>query len=255
MTAPIGTTANRFTGIREFSQVTNSYGGYLQSAAAAYDIVLPFRPDRFDWFRYTAFGTAGTLGQGVWFRDFPAGDSLILRSIADNGATGNTSLLLETTNGITVNNLAGGFTNQHLVINAITGPATPPVVTTTTNHNLSNGDRVVITQVVGTMASAINNNTYVVQVTGVATFALYDTFGIPVVISGAYTSGGQVTKIVPALGDVNQPVSPAVPHKAIIDYQPQYRLTLGTSIMGADNDIIYFTAWQFNNYVNLGDVV
>lgn len=255
MTAPTGNLANRFTGIREFGQVTNGYSGYLQSAGVLYNLPLPFQADRFDWFRYTAFGTPGILGQGVWFRDFPAGDTLTLRSIADNGATAETSQLLETTNGITVANLAGGFTDQHLVISGISGPATPPIVTTSTDHHLTDGDRVVITKVIGTMAEQINNNTYVVKVLAVNTFSLYDTFGIPISIAGTYTSSGQVTKIVPFLGDVNQPVSPAVPHKGIINYPPIYRLALGTSVMGADNDIIYFTAWQFNNYVNIGDVV
>lgn len=253
MTAPIGTALNRFTGLREFSQVTNSYGGYLQSAGSAYNLTLPFLPDRFDWFRYTGFGTAGTLGQGVWFRDFPAGDSLIHRSIADSGVTGNTSLLLETTNGITNASTTGGFYNEHLVISGIT-TATPGVVTTTTNHNLSDYDRVVITKVIGTMAAEINNNTYVVRVLSATTFSLYDVYGVPITIVGAYTSSGQVTKTSPALGDPSQPVNPAYPHDGIIDYPPTAILTLGTSIMGADNDIIYFTAWQFNNYVNIGDV-
>lgn len=253
MTAPIGNTANRFTGQREQSQVTNSYGGYLQSAGVAFNLTLPFLPDRFDWFRYTGFGTAGTLGQGVWFRDFPAGDSLILRSVADNGTTGNTSLDLSTTNGITNASLAGGFTDEHLLISGIT-TATPGVVTTTTNHNLVDYDRVVLTKIIGTAASQLNNNTYVVRYISATTFALYDVFGIPVTVVGAYASSGQVTKISPKLGDVTQPISPAVPHQAIIDYPPTAILTLGTDIMGADNDLIYFTAWQFNNYVNRGDV-
>lgn len=253
MTAPLGNTANRFTGQREQSQVTNSYGGYLQSGGIAYNLTLPFLPDRFDWFRYTAFGTAGTLGQGVWFRDFPAGDSLILRSIADNGVTGNTSLLLETTNGITDATVPGGFYNEHLVITGIT-TATPGVVTTSANHNLSDNDRVVLTKIIGTAAAQLNNNTYVVRVLSATTFALYDVYGIPITVVGAYSSSGQVTKIGPLLGNPLQPVSPAYPHKAIIDYPPLVQLTLGTSIMGADNDVIYFTAWQFNDYVNRGDV-
>jgi len=248
MTAPIGTIANRFNGIRELSQVTNSYGGYLQSAGVAYNLNLPFQADRLDWFRYTGFGTDSTVIQGVWFRDFPSGDALNI----SRGTTTLTSVL-ETTNGVTISNLAGGFTNEHLVISGIT-TATPGVVTTTANHNLSNLDRVVITKVIGTMAPEVNNQTFVVQVLSATTFALYDTFGLPISLIGAYSSSGQVTKINPALGDVNQPVSPAFPHQAVIDYPPVYRLLLGTSIMGADNDKIYFTAWQFNNYVNLGDV-
>lgn len=247
MTAPIGNTANRFNGIREQSQVTNSYGGYLQSGGVAYNLTLPFFPDKFEWFNYTKFATNDNNVSGVWYRDFPAGDALIVR----RGTTDLTSTL-ETTNGITNASLAGGFYNEHLVISGIT-TATPGVVTTGT-HSLSDNDRVVITKVIGTMAPEVNNKTFVVRVLSATTFALYDTFGLPVPIIGAYTSSGQVTKIGPLLGDPTQPVSPAVPHRAIIDYPPLVQLTLGSAIMGADNDVIYFTAWQFNNYVNRGDV-
>lgn len=247
MTAPIGNTANRFNGIREFSQVTNSYGGYLQSGGVAYTLSLPFFPDRFDWFRYTGYGTDSTNIQGVWFRDFPAGDSLII-------ARGTTTLTstLETTNGITNATTAGGFYNEHLAISGIAN-GTPGVVTCAT-HSLSDNDRVVITKVIGTVAPEVNNQTFVVRVLSATTFALYDVYGVPITLVGTYTSSGQVTKIGPLLGDPTQPVSPAYPHRAIIDYPPTAQLTLGSAIMGADNDVIYFTAWKFNNYVNRGDV-
>lgn len=247
MTAPIGNTANRFTGQREQSQVTNSYGGYLQSGGVAYNLTLPFFPDKFEWFNYTQFGTNTNNIQGVWYRDFPAGDALII-------ARGTTTLTstLEATNGITNASTTGGFYNEHLTMSGLT-TATPGVVTTGT-HSLSDYDRVVITKVIGTAAPEVNNKTFVVRVLSATTFALYDVYGVPVTIVGAYTSSGQVTKIGPLLGDPTQPVSPAYPHKAIIDYPPTAILTLGSAIMGADNDKIYFTAWQFNNYVNRGDV-
>lgn len=245
MTAPIGTVANRFNGIREQSQVTNSYGGYLQSAGVAYNLTLPFFPDKFEWFNYTKFATNSTNIQGVWFRDFPAGDSLII----SRGTTTLTSTL-EATNGVTNASTAGGFTDEHLVISGITAG----VVTTTTNHNLTTNDRVVLTKIIGTVAPQLNFNTYVVVVLSATTFQLYDVYGVPIVQVGTYTSSGQVTKISPALGDVTQPTSPAYPKSAIIDYPPTAIITLGTAIMGADNDVIYFTAWQFNNYVNIGDV-
>ncbi len=249
MTAPIGTVANRFTGIREFGQVTNTYGGYLQSAGATpYNLTLPFMPDKFEWFNYTKYGTNTNNLQGVWFRDFPAGDGLII-------ARGTTTLTstLEASDGITNASTAGGFYNEHLVINAITA-ATPPVVTTTAAHNLSDNDRVVITKVIGTMASEINNKTYVVRVVSSTTFSLYDVYGVPLTFVGTYTSSGQVTKIGPALGNPAEPVVPSFPHDGIVDYPPTVILTLGTAIMGADNDIIYFQATKFNNYVNIGDV-
>lgn len=245
MTAPMGNFANRFTGIREFSQVTNSYGGYLQSAGVAYNLALPFFPDKFEWYNYTLFGTNTNNLSGVWFRDFPAGDALIIT----RGTTTLTSTL-EATNGITDASTPGGFTNQHLLISDITAG----VVTTTTNHNLSDGDRVVLTKIIGTVAPQLNNNTYVVDVISATLFKLYDIYGVPIVQSGSWTSSGQVTKMNPALGDVTQPAVGAYPHQAVIDYPPTAILTLGTAIMGADNNIIYFTAWKFNNYVNIGDV-
>lgn len=248
MTAAIGTTANRFTGLRELSQVTNSYGGYLQSAGSAYTLTLPFVPDRFDWFNYTKFGINTNNISGVWFRDFPSGDAIIIA----RGTTDLTSTL-ETTNGITNTTTAGGFYNEHLVMSGLT-TATPGVVTTTANHNLSDLDRVVITKVIGTAAPEVNNKTFVVKVLSATTFALYDTYGLPIAIVGAYSSSGQVTKIGPLLGDPSQPVSPAFPHRAINDQPPTAQLLLGSAVMGADNDVIYFTAWQFNDYVNRGDV-
>lgn len=246
MTAPIGTTANRFTGLRELSSVTNTYGGYLQSAGVAYNLTLPFFPDKFEWWNYTKYATNDTNLSGVWFRDFPAGDALIVR----RGTTTLTSTL-ETTNGITDASTAGGVYNLHLVISGIAAG----VVTTTTNHSLSDNDRVVLTKIIGTVAPELNNNTYVVRVASPTTFALYDVFGLPIVQVGTYTSSGQVTKIAPLLGNPAEPVSPAVQHRAIIDYPPTAILTLGSAIMGSDNDVIYFQATQFNDYVNRGDVV
>lgn len=248
MTAPVGTSLNVYSGLRELSQVTNTYGGYLQSAGVAYNLVLPWQADKLEWWNYTKFATNANNLSGVWFRDFPAGDALI----TTRGTTTLTSTL-EVTNGITIANTTGGFANEHLVISGIT-TATPGVVTTTTNHNLSNFDRVVITKVIGTAAQAINNNTFVVQVLSATTFALYDVFGLPFPVIGAYTSSGQVTKIAPLLGQVGSQSNFPAPQNSIQDYPVQYILTLGSAVMGADNDVIYFQATKFNAYFNLGDV-
>lgn len=226
------------SGLVTFGNVTNTYGGYLQSGGVAYDLVTPWQADMLEWWRYTAYGTAGTLGQGVWFRDFPAGDSLIHRAIADNGATGNLNLVLETTNGVTVNNTAAGFTAEQVTItNAVAATWT----ITATSHGLSVGDRVFITKIVGTIGPSLNNKEWVVGTVPTAnTFTITDVYGNNPTLVGTYTSGGQLNKEGPELDVQN---SPAV-----------YRLTLGTSIMGADNDVIYFRASMLNNYVNLGDV-
>ena len=231
MTAPLGTSTNIYTGLRELGQVTNTYAGYVTSSGAAYSLILPWQADKIEWFNYTKFGTNTNNLQGVWFRDFPAGDALILT----RGTTTLTSTL-ETTNGVTNASTAGGFANEHRVITGIT-TATPAVVTSTA-HGLVDGQRVVITKVIGTMAQQLNNNTYVVDVLSANTFALYDVYGLPITTVGTYTSSGQATLTGPDLGIVNSP--------------PSYIYTLGTGIMGSASDVIYIVAYKFNAYFNLG---
>lgn len=231
MTAPLGTAANLMNGTKQFGQVTNTYGGYLQSAGAAYNITLPFRADKISWWNYTTFATNTTNLSGVWFRDMPAGDALII-------ARGTTTLTstLETTNGVTNASTAGGFTDLHRTITGISAG----VVTTSAAHGLVDGSRVKLTKIIGTVGAQLNNNTYVVEVLTSTTFKLYDTFGVAITQSGTWTSSGQVTNTGPELGIENDPVS--------------YVYTLGSAIMGLDNEVIYFEAVQYNNYVNLGDV-
>lgn len=231
MAAEIGTSANLRAGLRELSQVTNTYAGYLTSGGVAYNLVLPWQADKLEWFNYTKFATNDNNAQGVWFRDFPAGDALII-------ARGTTTLTstLEPTNGVTVNNSTGGFVDQHLVITGISSG----VVTTSTSHGLVDQDRVIITKVIGTVAAEVNNKEFVVDVLSSNTFKLYDIYGNAIVQVGTYSSSGQVTKEGPRYDIENLPVT--------------YRLTLGTAIMGADDDVIYFVASKFNSYFNLGDV-
>ena len=235
MTAPIGTSSNIQTGTVSVSQVTNTYGGYLQSAGSAYNLILPWQADKLEWFNYTKFATNSNNIQGVWFRDFPAGDALIIA----RGTTDLTSTL-ETTNGVTIANLAGGFTDQHRTITGIT-TATPGVVTTSAAHGLVDGDRVVITKLLGAIGQELNNAIYMVDVLSSTTFALYDIYSIPITVAATYSgSGGQITRSGENFNVIDSPVT--------------YRLTLGTAVMGADNDVIYFQATKFNAYFNIGDV-
>lgn len=234
MTAPVGTSSNVFSGTVQIGQVTNTYAGYLQSAGSAYDLVLPWQADKLEWYNYTKFGTNTNNLQGVWFRDFPAGDSLII----NRGTTTLTSTL-ETTNGVTIDNIAGGFTDEHRTVTGVT-TATPGVVTTSADHGLSDGDRVVFTKLAGNVGLQLNGNTYVAAVLSATTFALYDIYGLPIDVTGTYTSGGQITRSGTNFNTIDNPTV--------------YQLLLGTAVMGNDNDIIYFVATKFNAYYNLGDV-
>lgn len=235
MTAPNYTSAILNSGLREFGSVTNSFAGYLESDGGAYNLTLPFYPDMLQWWNYTKYATNSQNLQGVWFRDFPAGDALII----NRGTTTLTSTL-ETTNGVTVNNTAAGFTDEHVTITDVS--IASPAVVTAASHGLSNYDRVFITKVVGNVSQVVNNKRFVVQNVTTNTFELYDIQGNAISTSGyTYTSGGQVNKEGPELNVQN---SPAV-----------YQLTLGTAVIGNDSDALYFVAWKFNNYVNIGDIV
>lgn len=237
MTAPTYSSNLLYAGLVQESNVTNTFAGYLQSAGAAYNLVTPWQADKLEWFNYTKFATNDNNLQGVWFRDFPAGDGLII----NRGTTTLTSTL-EATNGVTINNTPSAFANEHLAITGVSTTTTGPAVVTvaSTATLVSGSSRVVLTKLAGDVGSILNNYTYVVRVLSGTTFALYDIYGIPVPNAGTYTSGGQVTKTGPDLGIVNS--------------QPVYALTLGTAVMGNDNDVIYFVATKFNAYFNLGDV-
>ena len=234
MTAPIGNSANVYSGTREFGQVTNTYGGYLQSAGSAYNLILPWQADKLEWYNYTKFATNSNNIQGVWFRDMPAGDALII-----SRGTTDLSSVLEATNGVTINNLAGGFTDQHRTITGVS-TATPGVVTTSAAHGLVDGDRVVITKLAGAVGAQLNGNIYMVDVLSSTTFALYDIYGVPIPVPGTYTSGGQITRSGENFNVIDNPIT--------------YRLQLGSAVMGANDDVIYFVATKFNAFFNLGDV-
>lgn len=233
MTAPTYSSANLMVGTREFGQVTNTFGGYIQSAGSAYTLTLPWQADMLQWWNYTKYATNSQNLQGVWFRDFPAGDALII----NRGTTDLTSTL-EATNGVTIANTSGGFTATQLTISNIT-TATPAVVTTGT-HGLSSGDRVIITKVIGTIGPEVNNQEFVVDVLSSTTFALYDVYGNAITTAGSYTSSGQANIEGPDLGVENSPIT--------------YKLTLGSAVMGNNDDVIYFVASKFNSYFNYGDV-
>jgi len=233
MTAPIGTASNIYSGLRELGQVTNTYGGYFISDGGAYNLVLPWQADKFEWYNYTKFATNDQNLQGVWFRDMPAGDGLII-----NRATTSLTSTLEATNGITIANTDGGFVDEHVTITGAT-TATPCVITAA-SHGLTTGDRIVITKVVGTIGPELNNQTFVVTVTSANAFSLQDVYGNNITTVGSYTSGGQLTKTGPSLGIVDAPVS--------------YILTLGTAVVGNDSDVIYFVASKFNSFFNIGDI-
>lgn len=221
-------------GLVSLNSVVNCYAGHFESDGGAYNISLPFDAHKIEWWNYTKYGTNSQNLSGVWFKGMPAGDALIVA----RGTTDLTSTL-ETTNGVTDASTAAGFTAEQVAISSITA-ATPGVVTTSAVHGLSDDDRVIITKVVGSLGDTVNNREFVVDVLSTTTFALKDVYGNDYTTSGTYTSGGQINKMGPRLGVENAAAS--------------YIYTLGSAVVGNDSDEIYFVAYQFNQYVDLGDI-
>jgi hypothetical protein len=80
--------------------------------------------------------------------------------------------------------------------------ANPGVVTTTSPHGYSTGDRVYIRDVGG--MAAINNVTYLITVTGTTTFSI----GVDTSAFGTFTSGGTVLRKAAAGTDLSARVTP-----------------------------------------------
>lgn len=236
MAAEVGDSNNLQAGVRELGMVTNTYAGYFESDGGAYDLLLPWQADKLEIFNYTKWETNSQNLKSIWFRDMPAGDALIL-----NRGTTTIESTLETTNGVTVNNTAAGFTDEHVTITGIS--TAEPGVVTAASHGLSNNDRLFITKLSGDIGEELNNKQYVAKNVTTNTFELYDIQGNAINVVSTYSgSGGQVNKIV-AQGNANTENSPAV-----------YKLTLGTGVVGNDSDVMYFVAYKFNSYLNLGDI-
>lgn len=237
MTAPFASTASVYNGIREYGLVTNTFGGYITSAGAAYTLQTPFQADKFEWTNYTSFATTMSPAQGVWYRDYPAAAASVL--IVGTSPALNVSK--NTTTGVTIANTGPGFATEQypiLTTGILAGVVTTNAACISAMRTTSPYTRVIITQVVGTVASGVNNQTFVAVPLTATTFQLYDVYGLPVVPAGSWSSAGQITITGPDLGIVNAP--------------KLYYLTLGVSVMGAANDVIYFQATKMNNYQNFG---
>lgn len=226
---------------------TLSYAGQFESDGGAINLTFPFQPDALFLYNYTAYGTARDNVECVWFRGMPAGDALLKTVIVDNGSTGDQNLNLETTNGITTNNTAAGVLDSHFAISGATQAS--PVVLTTAAHGITVGERVRarVTKVEGmTELNDISRNPYLFESVSSTTGALYDLDGNAIDGTGftAYTSGGQLNILEHLTGEDKGP----------FEYSADvWKLTLGTAVVNDDSDIIYFIAWKFGSYVDLGD--
>lgn len=217
----------------------------LQSGGAAYNITLPFEADCIEWWNNTAFATNSSNLSGIWFPDMvdPIGGALIV-------ARGTTTLTstLETSNGVTELPDGSGFAATNVVPTAIN--LTTSVVTvaanTFTEGQFVRGTNFRATPVAdATGCYGLNNRVFQLGAVTSTTFELlepYTTVKADLTGETAFVNNGvaRFNLIGQSLGTVN----PA----------PVYRYTLGSAVMGADNDIIFIRAMKANQVTNLGDV-
>lgn len=148
------------------------------------------------------------------------GDTVVITGIV--GATGYNNKLFTITvtspTKFTVGQDAAGFgaygsggkwlSNKSLaVLGTISGAnnANPGQITTTYPHNLTTGDSVYITGIVG--ATGYNNQTFTITVTGINTF----TVGVNAATFGGYTSGGTYLALDVSPGGLAEPYAQIEP--------------------------------------------
>lgn len=217
----------------------------LQSGGAAYDITLPFEADSIEWWNNTKYATNSNNLQGIWFPDLTDAEDGGL--IISRGTT-DLSSVLETSNGVDYLGDGSGFADTNLVPTAIN--VTTSVVTCA-DHGLVTGQFVRGTNFRATPVAsatgvyALNNKLCQVGAVTSTTFELLEPYTdviVDLVGQTAFVNNG-----VARFNLVGQSLNTQNP-------APEYVYTLGTAVMGANDDIIFIRAIKANSVTNLGDV-
>ena len=202
-------------------------GFTLESAGAtAYNLIIGYVPDEVHVYNRTKWATDGTSCEFYWNKRMADGYAY---AQASDIASLDRSIV--TTNGISQYS-ASAITDISQVITGITA-ANPPVVTVTSTAGWVTGNSVRIRDVVG--MTELNENIYQITVINTTTFSLTN---VNATSFTAYASGGNA---------YNQSVR--------VENTGGYGITLGTTIMGADGDILDIVCTQYGQAMtNIGDV-
>src|SRR4030066_1928853 len=237
------------------------------SAGTPPTFTFNFQPDKVVFNNLTHWtSTAGKLPISVWFRGQTTAAHAYQKKFIDSAAAASFNFVDLATNGYTVADTTGGVTAFRALIAGVTA-ADPVVVTTTAAHGFQTNQIVRITDLGSDMPTArgmdqLNNNRYQIVVLTSTTFSLKDPVsGEPVDGTGytAWVSGGRVVLETRILSLNNPQVSPYestpnVPNE--YSYDPvTYKLTVGTSVMGAYSDVFLIESYKWGKITDLGDLV
>ena len=238
----------------------------LVSGGAAYTLTFGWQPDMVvvnnltDW---TA--TAAGLPRSFWFRDQTTDIHAFQQQVIDSSAGASFNFLDTATNGFTLANTTGGATDYESLIAGVS-QADPCVVTTTAVHGYQSEQLVRLSDLGSDMPTArgmdeINNKRYRITVIDTTNFSLRDPISDDPIDSSAYTAwvaGGRVQLESRSLSLNNPQVSPydVTPYSPTgFTYDPiDYKLTLGTNVVGGDGDVLLVVSYGFGLVTNLGDV-
>ena len=239
------------------------------SAGTAHTFSFSWQPDKVVFNNLTQWASvAGNLPISVWFRDQTVAAHASQQKVIDSAAAQSFNFVDQATNGFTVADTEGGVTSYFKLISAVS-QADPCVITTTTAHGYQTNQIIRITDLgnIGPGLTArgmdqLNNNRYMIVVINSTSFSLKDPITDEPVDSTSFTawvSGGRVdleTRVI----SLNNPqvypyaVTPYVPNP--FAYDPVlYKLTAGTSVMGADGDEFLIEVYKWGQVIDLGDLL
>lgn len=238
------------------------------SAGTAHTFTFSWQPDKVVFNNLTQW-TATDLKKpvSVWFRDQTTAAHAYQQQVIDAAGTG-FNFLDTATNGFTVADTSGGVTSYRALISGVS-KADPCVVTTTAAHGFQTDQQVRITDLgnVGPGITArgmdqLNNNQYLITVINSTSFSLRDVITDEPIDSTDFTTwvaGGRVDMVTRVISLNNPQVYPY----AVTPYSPtpfaydpiEYKLTAGTSVMGADSDVFLIEVYKFGQVIDLGDLL
>jgi len=207
--------------------MTQSRKFRIQSAGAAYNLEIGFEATTVIVWNYTKWASDGVKQEFIWHKGMA--DGYALSEICDDTGT---NRAVETSNGFTPYDTSA-VTANYQTASGIT-KANPGVVTVTSTSGWLAGHAL---RFQGLVEMIELNKTavpiYIKEIIDGTTFSILDTSGY----GAAETTGGTVYNLSKA-----------------VEASGFKGITLGTTVIGANDDILFVQAFSDDSYVNLGDI-
>lgn len=236
------------------------------SAGTAHTFEFNFDADKVVFNNLTQWAaTDANKPISIWLKGQTTAAHAYQQQVIDAAGT-NFNFLDTATNGFTVANTSGGQASSHSTISGIS--AADPCVVTHSAYTFQTNQIVRLTDLGNVGVSnrgmgELNNNRYMIVVLSPTTFSLKDvSTGEPIDSTNfvTYVSGGRIT-LESHVISLNNPQ--VIPYSNLNPYDPnpyqydpvKYRLTAGTSVMGADGDEFLIEVYKWGQVTDLGDLL